>query len=1836
MRLQEFGIDSSGHKVLFAISLAAFLLAVLGFGYSHAFYPPQGPIGSCTAGGTTECNNAYPSYADAYCFDCGGGSGCYEVCEATAAGHGSACDTGGGTKRRCYDECSSIGVAQDDNKCSGYCKPYSTTTSQSDLTACNDKAPGTIINDGRVYTEGDDGVIWCNNNCQYDTAECANDGWYTVGQPKWVSTGACTQKEQVQKEKRNYYVTTTCQVEVLDTQWFDTGKTGTKTDGTTCTTADGKSGACKSGSCVEPAVECSSYATSTKCGQKSYDTCTARCTSDGRRYYDCYASQKTNCVGQIFCAQEDSQCKVCSSYATQTSCISQQTCCWDQPTSGCNLATVGPCRGCASPPPAEGQQCNPEGCPLRCSTDLTCDTSTNKCVKTGLQPCATNGCSTQGTTRCTNDVEQKCDNYGKNCLEWDADKSCNYGCSGSTCKAGPGNTCFSGCGSYCLPFSENPVRLYSGTCRWYGPYDLRCSYSTETCNDFNECTTNSCTPGSCAYTNKTDGTPCSLTYQQKVSDNNILGGSEDSSVTTDSGVAAFAWKKTSNSADIYITIAQPNGASQDILVERSVAEKSGSYYQWDSATIYGPTVSYSATDDSFLVVWTTVAKYTTVEEVTRRYDYNGQPRTSNETIYWYNYSIYAASVKNGVAGAKQVAASGSIKLFNKDSASTLFYKPVVAYSSADNKFIIAWINLNQTEQLCYYRGVSYNCGQYSNYVDLQGAITDANGKVLNKVYFGTHGLSYSLYGSIVSPDIQLKNSPLIAASDDGRFLVLWTLDSYQYTGDEDREELTLTEHRTVGYAVNSSTGKFSTPYSAGYRNIVYDTRGRATTDNPYRPYHALSYSPADKEFVVGVVEYKRLEYDTSSGRFRNPLYDTVVKFIGNNNVRSFVVNHVDGGYYQTNPNSIKLFRTNDNKFIVLWKDYWNSVTNEFNVRPTFAILGKPPVVSNGSPSGTVTTGNVAMSVQTDNPSICRYSTTYGKDFGSMAQVFSSTGGTSHSEPLAGLKNGQYNFYVRCANSGVENIEDYVITFAVSNADPIVISKGSPSGTVNSPTTTISVQTNKSSTCKYSTYSGVAYDLMTTAFSSTGGANHSQTLSGLTNGIKNYYVKCADAAGNKNIYDYSITFSVAVPAWYMFATSTTYNGNMQEQVCGDEDCYYTQGLQGADSKCQSRASSARLGGTWKAWLSDDRTSAASRFSKGTGPYKLVNEVAIASNWSDLTDGTLLVNNIGVDEFGGSVSGNVWTNTKSNGTAYGASCSNWESSSSSEVRCVEYNTAEDEDGNTYTYCVRYGNVPTAGAYGNTGSGLSALANATCGNTFRLYCVEQSGQIRSASPSPAISNGQPSGTITTSSPTLSVQTDVPAICKYSTTSGVAYDSMTTNFTSTGGASHSTRVSGGGTYYVKCALLTQTNECIRYGYDDEGNSVCQGYRKIIGSKNTEDYAINFAVNTAAPGKKLTAFFTQYGGNSKIVYSPQQNKLGILWQYSESSSEQNPYYSYSVPQKKLILHSLDTGSSATYNVPGAGDLIMGGNYTRVLYQGASTYSSDFQEGATCYSGKCGGAAPVPVYGPLQFTSFDYGGTVASLNLGWTLRGDPKPINVTCYLNCDPDKESCLSAQTCNALQLPGKGSCSIAGPRYVQSNLVKCLAYYQDEPDVKDSVNGTFEKVKFRVLAPSSITTTVGSPADIKIVVSNEGAISDIYNVTIELLKPQSATVSKAVELPKTGSAEAGQLITGRAVEIGGSAGEIKTGEIATEEAAVVASELTVTVDEPNVLRVTIVSNVDPAVKTTIDIPVNPAAVVLPEYYLAGFVQIMVVAAVVYFLYTNRDSLGSIFKSRKRGKRRK
>ncbi|MBI2329974.1 S8 family serine peptidase [Candidatus Daviesbacteria bacterium] len=123
----------------------------------------------------------------------------------------------------------------------------------------------------------------------------------------------------------------------------------------------------------------------------------------------------------------------------------------------------------------------------------------------------------------------------------------------------------------------------------------------------------------------------------------------------------------------------------------------------------------------------------------------------------------------------------------------------------------------------------------------------------------------------------------------------------------------------------------------------------------------------------------------------------------------------------------------------------------------------------------------------------------------------------------------------------------------------------------------------------------------------------------------------------------------LPPSRVFITSTSYAADFG-------------GLTQADTICQESANSANLGGIWKAWLSDSKISAASRLTHSTSPYVLLDGTVIASNWNDLTDGTLFAS-ISLTETKRQSEGVIWTNTNFDGTIVQTdaanTCDDWKS-------------------------------------------------------------------------------------------------------------------------------------------------------------------------------------------------------------------------------------------------------------------------------------------------------------------------------------------------------------------------------------------------------------------------------------------------------------------------------------------------------------------------------------------------------------------------------------------------
>ena len=116
-------------------------------------------------------------------------------------------------------------------------------------------------------------------------------------------------------------------------------------------------------------------------------------------------------------------------------------------------------------------------------------------------------------------------------------------------------------------------------------------------------------------------------------------------------------------------------------------------------------------------------------------------------------------------------------------------------------------------------------------------------------------------------------------------------------------------------------------------------------------------------------------------------------------------------------------------------DYAISFSTGSNVTPPPPSADStPPVVTNGSPSGSLPAGtkSAALKVTTNESATCKYSTRANTAYSSMPYTFSSTGGSLHQTTVSGLRNNRtYNYYVKCSDSsGNADKTDYRISFRV--------------------------------------------------------------------------------------------------------------------------------------------------------------------------------------------------------------------------------------------------------------------------------------------------------------------------------------------------------------------------------------------------------------------------------------------------------------------------------------------------------------------------------------------------------------------------------------------------------------------------------------------------------------------------------------------------------------------------------------------------------------------------------------------------------------------------------------
>lgn len=198
----------------------------------------------------------------------------------------------------------------------------------------------------------------------------------------------------------------------------------------------------------------------------------------------------------------------------------------------------------------------------------------------------------------------------------------------------------------------------------------------------------------------------------------------------------------------------------------------------------------------------------------------------------------------------------------------------------------------------------------------------------------------------------------------------------------------------------------------------------------------------------------------------------------------------------------------------------------------------PPKRSKVSPQGALPyqTKQINLSLETDEIAVCRYEDVKGLDYGKM-KVFSSTASTTHSTQVTGLSEGQqYAFYVKCQDrTGNTNQDDVTIAFSVKKAQdtiPPVTRNAYPFEQTFSAGTKevmMGISTDEPATCRHATASGKDYSSMSGRFNPYDATKmyHTASVKKLENGKNyNFYVRCSDLVGNKNMGDVLISFNIA--------------------------------------------------------------------------------------------------------------------------------------------------------------------------------------------------------------------------------------------------------------------------------------------------------------------------------------------------------------------------------------------------------------------------------------------------------------------------------------------------------------------------------------------------------------------------------------------------------------------------------------------------------------------------------------------------------------------------------------
>ena len=431
--------------------------------------------------------------------------------------------------------------------------------------------------------------------------------------------------------------------------------------------------------------------------------------------------------------------------------------------------------------------------------------------------------------------------------------------------------------------------------------------------------------------------------------------------------------------------------------------------------------------------------------------------------------------------------------------------------------------------------------------------------------------------------------------------------------------------------------------------------------------------------------------------------------------------------------------------------------------------------------------------------------------------------------------------------------------------PPVRSNGLPTGTLAAGTTqtTLSLTTNENATCRYATTAGVAYASMTNTFSTTGGTSQATTVSGLVNGGGySFFVRCQDPAGNPNTNDFTIGFSVAQP------TDTTppvrSNGLPTGQLAAGTTQTTLSLATNESATCRYATTAGVAYASMTNTFSTTGGTAHSTTRTGLvngGSYSFfvrcqdlagnpnTNDFTISFSVAQPTDTTPPVRSNGLPT--GTLAAGTTQTTLSLTTDENATC---RYATTAGVAYASMTNTFSTTGGTAHSTTRTGLV-NGGSYSFFVRCQDVASNPNTNDFTISFSVAQPTDTTP----PVRSNGLPTGTLAagTTQATLSLATNENATCRYATTAGVAYASMTSTFSTTGGTSHSTTATGlvnGGSYsfFVRC-------------------------QDVAGNPNTNDFTIGFSVAAGGDVGLVVAYGFNEGSGTSVGDSSGNGHTGVV-----------------------------------------------------------------------------------------------------------------------------------------------------------------------------------------------------------------------------------------------------------------------------------------------------------------------------------------------------------------------